>query len=358
MEEEPAPAAADAAEPVTFEALAARLRGTAVHAKLPEAGLGEFICTHHGNFHADEALACAMLKCLPAFAPLPILRTRDPAEIKEAAVVVDVGGTYDHASHRYDHHQPTFTDTYSESYPDIRLSSAGLVFKHFGGEVIEALCGPVRGRAQIEAKTYDTLIRELDAVDNGIQVGDPPRYRFVSDLSSRVGRLSPSWQETSTPELENAKFKEAMVLAARELDDVVRGYCDSWLPARHIVEDALGGRAGLHPSGEIMRLPRFCPWQDHLFDLEEESEASRTPLTKFVLFPGGRGDWRVQAVPTARGRFETRVPLLKAWWGLRDAELSGAAGIPGCVFVHANGFIGGNASESGALEMAAGSLAQ
>ena len=27
---------------------------------------------------------------------------------------------------------------------------------------------------------------------------------------------------------------------------------------------------------EIMQLSRFCPWQDHLFDLEEEEEAPGT----------------------------------------------------------------------------------
>ena len=45
-----------------------------------------------------------------------------------------------------------------------------------------------------------------------------------------------------------------------------------------------------------------------------------------------------------------------AWWGLRDDELSTACGIPGCIFVHANGFIGGNASKEAALQMALKSL--
>jgi uncharacterized UPF0160 family protein len=44
--------------------------------------------------------------------------------------------------------------------------------------------------------------------------------------------------------------------------------------------------------------------------------------------------------------------LPKAWWGLRDAELSTASGIPGGVFVHASGFIGGNDTEEGVVEMA------
>lgn len=50
--------------------------------------------------------------------------------------------------------------------------------------------------------------------------------------------------------------------------------------------------------------------------------------------------------------FPHRLPLPEAWRGLRDEALSELAGIPGCVFVHASGFIGGNCTREGALEMA------
>lgn len=47
-----------------------------------------------------------------------------------------------------------------------------------------------------------------------------------------------------------------------------------------------------------------------------------------------------------------RLSLLEEWRGVRDEELSSKSGIPGCVFVHASGFIGGNETYKGALEMA------
>eukprot|EP00931_Biecheleriopsis_adriatica_P095324 TRINITY_DN68944_c0_g1_i1.p1 TRINITY_DN68944_c0_g1~~TRINITY_DN68944_c0_g1_i1.p1 ORF type:complete len:366 (-),score=83.86 TRINITY_DN68944_c0_g1_i1:64-1161(-) len=343
---------------VSFDVLSARVEATEVLPKIPEAGLSSFICTHHGTFHADEAMACAMLKCLDAYTVLPVLRTRDQAEIDKATIVVDVGGTYEPAKHRYDHHQKTFTETYSEAYQGIKLSSAGLVFKHFGAAVVEALCGPLeeKPKAAIVAKTYDSIIRELDALDNGVQVADEPRYRFCTHLGARIGRLNPSWQEESSPAAENSRFKEAMKIAARELCDVIRGYAINWLPARSIVEEALSQRKEVHPSGEVMKLPRFCPWQEHLFDLEEESETQRTPLVKYVLFQDSRGSWRIQAAPKVRGSFENRLSLPKAWCGLRDKELSDLTGIAGCVFVHAGGFIGGNTSEAGVREMAAKAL--
>jgi hypothetical protein len=47
-----------------------------------------------------------------------------------------------------------------------------------------------------------------------------------------------------------------------------------------------------------------------------------------------------------------RLSLLSEWCGLRDEQLSQISEIPGCVFVHANGFIGGNLNYEGALAMA------
>ena len=57
---------------------------------------------------------------------------------------------------------------------------------------------------------------ELDALDNGVQVAEEPRYRIVTHLGARVGRLNPGWQEESSPEMENKRFKEALKLAAKE----------------------------------------------------------------------------------------------------------------------------------------------
>jgi len=57
-------------------------------------------------------------------------------------------------------------------------------------------------------------------------------------------------------------------------------------------------------------------------------------------------------MPITVDSFQNRKPLPEEWRGLRDQELSTKSGIPGCVFVHASGFIGGNGSFEGALQMA------
>lgn len=47
-----------------------------------------------------------------------------------------------------------------------------------------------------------------------------------------------------------------------------------------------------------------------------------------------------------------RLSLLEEWRGIRDEALSALSGIKGCIFVHASGFIGGNETQEGALNMA------
>ena len=63
------------------------------------------------------------------------------------------------------------------------------------------------------------------------------------------------------------------------------------------------------------------------------------------------------AVPAESGSFALRLAMPEPWRGVRDAQLSELTGIPGCIFVHANGFIGGNDTYDGVLEMARKCLA-
>ena len=53
-----------------------------------------------------------------------------------------------------------------------------------------------------------------------------------------------------------------------------------------------------------------------------------------------------------------RLPLPEPWRGLRDEALDQVSGIPGCIFVHTSGFIGGHHTREGALSMARATLAQ
>uniref|UniRef100_A0A8C1BJJ1 Uncharacterized protein n=1 Tax=Cyprinus carpio carpio TaxID=630221 RepID=A0A8C1BJJ1_CYPCA len=246
------------------------------------------IGTHNGTFHCDEVLACFLLRQLPEYKDAEILRSRDASLLKQCDVVVDVGGEYDPSQQRYDHHQRSFVESFHSLCPEKRwvtkLSSAGLIYLHFGRRVLEQLTQLKQDEPQLEVlydQMYQNFVEEVDAVDNGIS------------------------------------------------------QCDG----------------EVDPSGEIVLLAQGgCPWKEHLFVLEKELKVDVS--IKFVLYSDQSGHWRVQCVPAGLNTFQNRLSLLEEWRGVRDEALSELSGIPGCIFVHASGFIGGNRTQEGALEMA------
>lgn len=319
------------------------------------------IGTHNGVFHCDEVLACFFLKSLPEFRNHDVLRTRDPELLATCDVVVDVGGEFDHTKRHYDHHQRGFTDTMKSLGLldfDTKLSSAGLIYAHYGRNVIAALLGLSVDDPALEVlykKVYETFVEAVDAVDNGIPQCDcTPRYRLGGTLSGRVGHLNPAWNEEDVDV--DGRFSKAMELVGKEFRDAL-GYCyKSWLPAKNIVADAIKDRLQADASGKIFILSKgSVPWKEHFFTLEKELQAEA--LTYVVFADTTSGNWRVQAIPNSeKTPFENRLPLPAAWRGLRDEGLSKVAGIPDCVFVHGSGFIGGNKTQEGAVEMARRSL--
>jgi len=315
------------------------------------------IGTHNGSFHCDEVLACYMLTQLPEYKDADVVRTRDPAILEECDIVVDVGGVYDAARHRYDHHQRTFVDTMNSLNSDYewttKLSSAGLVYFHFGRRIIAQLlgCNPDDKLVSVlYKKVYEGMVQEVDAIDNGVNIcEETPKYQIHTGVSSRVGHLNPRWNEESVDV--QARFEAAMQLVGAEFSERVDYYGRSWWPARELVLNAISKRKEVDESGAILSFgDGHCPWKEHLLNLEDE--LGIVGEIKFVLFTDQNGAWRVQCVPVDRTSFNNRLSLLSEWCGVRDQELSEKSGIPGCIFVHANGFIGGNKTYEGALQMA------
>jgi uncharacterized UPF0160 family protein len=313
------------------------------------------IGTHDGTFHCDEAMACFLLKSTDEFKDAEIFRTRDPKVLEKMDILVDVGAVYDPSKHRYDHHQREFTGTFGDNYK-IKLSSAGLVYKHFGKEVVAKILNTDEATTNIiYQQVYDKLILALDGIDNGVnqyETDSPPLYVNNTDLGARVGKLNPAWNQPAANRDE--LFKRAMEIAGAEFTETVKYFGQVWWPARHIVKEAIEKRNEVDPSGKIIVLSQFCPWKDHLFDLEKEFGIQGQVI--YILFGDTSGGWRVQAAPKNETGFDSRKTLPAAWCGLRDDVLSTAINIPNCIFVHANGFIGGNKTYEGALAMAKAAL--
>lgn len=338
------------------------------------------IGTHNGHFHADEALAVYLLRLLPQYQHASLVRTRDPALLATCDIVVDVGAVHDHALFRYDHHQREFATTFPGR--ETKLSSAGLVWMHQGKSIVSVVTGLEEESADCELlyqKLYDAFIEAFDANDNGIAVYDSNALqkagiekRFSDrgySIASVVNRFNyaltqPSLNGTATTngtspqDAEDARFLKASAFVGEQFHLELTDKAANWLPARALVAAAFAARHTYDPHGRILVIPQQhpdggAPWADHLYTLEKENDCEGEVL--YVLFAeNGEKDskWRIRAVSVTGDSFENRKGLPEAWRGVRDQELSKVAGVEGCVFVHASGFIGGNVSFEGALEMA------
>ncbi|KDN52628.1 metal-dependent protein hydrolase [Tilletiaria anomala UBC 951] len=313
---------------------------------------------------ADEALAVSMLRRLPRFSQMPLTRTRDMSLIDRGTIVVDVGATYDATKNRFDHHQRGFEETFDADHK-VKLSSAGLTWKHFGKDILR-ISAPALTPEEVETlyiKMYDDFVEGIDGIDNGVErypaAAGKPAYKDRTDLSSRVSYLNPRWNEEVDDEERMRRFERASSLAGQEFFDRLDYAVHGWLPARKLVQTALANRKtaeGGDSSGKILIFDGYVSWKDHLFTLEKESNIPAEEQPLYAVYPDESGKWRVQAVPESPSSFASRKALPEPWRGIRDDDLSKLSGVPGCIFVHQSGFIGGNQTRAGALEMASKAL--
>ncbi|KAF1811120.1 putative UPF0160 domain protein MYG1 [Eremomyces bilateralis CBS 781.70] len=388
-------------------------RGDSPLSKRPKlsSSTSPLIGTHSGHFHADEALAVFLLRLLPAYHTSPLVRTRDASILTQCDVVVDVGGEYDAVRHRYDHHQREFTTTFPGRAT--KLSSAGLVWLHFGRAIVAAVTGLEGEKEAADVETlfqriYTEFVEAFDANDNGISVYDTAALTSASiaprfsdrgfSLASAVNRFNHTWSlpesapfpsippstpaciapsSLATPDpdapaketeirdpqaTEDSHFLHASTFVGTQFLLALHDAHKAWLPARALVRAAYANRKSVHPSGKVLELPHRdggLPWADHLYEVE--AEASEAEGSKegaqvlYVLFPeSGAADskWRIRSVSVQNGGFVNRKDLPDGWKGVRDGELEKVSGVEGAVFVHASGFIGGAKTREGVKEMA------
>ena len=315
------------------------------------------ICTHSGSFHADESLAVYMIKLLPRFKNSTLVRSRKPEDWEASDIVIDVGGQYD-GKKFFDHHQRDFNETFSSNF-STKLSSAGLIYRHFGKEIISRELELEENSDDVGIlyqKIYKEFIEALDANDNGInnypmEVEATKKFNDKNiTLPALVSHLNPSWISNPSDNDFDAAFLKSSELMGLLFISLLHGYGKSWLPAKEIVKKAFDSRFNIDKSGMIIQLDSFCPWKEHLYSLEKES--GNQNAIKFVLFLDSSGKWRVSTVPITSTSFNFRHGLPDKWRGLRDEGLSKCSGIDGCIFVHASGFIGGAETRDAVLGLA------
>jgi uncharacterized UPF0160 family protein len=293
------------------------------------------IGTHNGEFHADDLLACAALLALYPYAE--VVRTRDAAVLAACDVLVDVGGTFDSAKGRFDHHQREGAPSPREN--GIKLSSFGLVWREFGAE----LAGDTLAASIVDRD----LVQGVDALDNGQGSCDLLPGVKHSTLSGVIATLNPTWEEVANGASYDAAFTEALDFAKIVLRRAIAS-------ARAEAAMLASLREAARGDAEIVVMPPT--YKGDGFSLVG-ALADEFPAAKFAVFVAGNGEWSAQAVPPTRGSFAQRCPFPSAWGWKRGADLAAVSGVADAIFSHGGGFFACAVSREGAFALCKGALA-
>ena len=303
------------------------------------------IVTHGGKFHADDVWAVSVLNML--FPDCEISRTRDQDLIEADDFAIDVGGIWDPAHGRFDHHQKNFSATRSTGVP---YASAGLVWKEYGARCVSALAAAHAGHQlsedaaqQIACAIDDDIVQYLDLSDVGAAKNAPGGY----GLSAVISGFNPNWLDEQTLGYGDAaeayrlsQFRRAQAILADIMINAVKYRVGALLALAQVRQsEVLEG-------GKVLFLNNSAlPWTAVV---REEM-----PKVLFVISHNlAEQRYMLHTVPVSSESFEARADLPAPWAGLRDAELAAVTGVPDATFCHNGRFIAAATSFEGALAMA------
>ncbi len=283
------------------------------------------IVAHDGTFHTDDVFACAALSLAFKDREVEITRSRLEAIINSADIVVDVGGVYDPAAGRFDHHQKDGAGARENGIP---YASFGLVWKEYG----QLLAGSEDSARFID----EQLVQGIDGADNGVlnKVADNGVYCYsVIDI---ISAMRTTWEEQMTMD---EAFMEAVNMATTILERMI-AHAQSYAHAQDILETAYIQSE----NKQIIDIQTEYPgWYEVMVNHPE-------PL--FVVYEREDGKWSAKGVRANPMEFALRKQFPEAWAGLRDAELQAVSGVVDAVFCHNGRFIAVAESKAGAIELA------
>ncbi len=284
------------------------------------------VAVHSGHFHPDDVFAVAILG-LYLKKPLQIFRSRDPKVWAMADYICDVGGEYNPAEHKFDHHQAGYDEKRENG---IVYSSAGLVWKEYGEKIT--------GSAEIAEKIDRKIIQPVDAEDNGIDITknlfeDLAPYTFTNYIFSFNLMLSEK-NKNSVEAFENA-VEEAKKVLLREIQKA---------------EEIIADKKNIQKAYDTAVDKRIIILDD---SYSGTSLLSDYPEPLFVIKPVAENNtWHANAIKKEGTRFESRLDFPKAWAGKVNKELADITGVPDAIFCHNKLFIAAAKSREGAIKLA------
>lgn len=323
------------------------------------------LVTHSGAFHSDELMALALLERfvlnrpvrlvwglslaetkriiegneqpdLPSRwdcdgvedcrTPCPIIRTRDPealrlAKSKENVWVLDVGGEYQPERLNFDHHQDSMKEQWADGTP---YSCAGLVWRW----ILEQGVSDNELTPDVAQELGKTLIRGLDAHDNGVQV-------FAAAQACEGFNRNQVEEEVTA-----RQFEKALRFMADVLNNAIY-QARTKVEARHVLHEAWKKT----PHGQrYVVLDEPMEYPDGTGLLKEVSNGQA-----LLLGLPGKGN-RYNLISTSLDtKFDTACPAPKSWRGKMDFQVNDDHGPIRLAFAHKTGFmcvIEGGSSEA------------
>jgi uncharacterized UPF0160 family protein len=303
------------------------------------------IVTHSGKFHADDAWAVAALKIL--FPQAEVVRTRDPARVEAAHFAVDVGGIWDAATGRFDHHQKDFAGARPTGVP---YASAGLVWKEYGARCVSALAAAHTGQHLAHDKAVEMahsidadIVQYLDLSDVGAAKNAPGGY----GLSAVVSGFNPNWLDEQRLGYGDAaaahtlsQFARAMELLTDIMINAVKYRVGALLSVEQVRQ------AEVLEDGRVLFLQNGAlPWTQVV--------RKEMPKVLFVISHNiAEQRYMIHTIPISPESFRARADLPEAWAGLRDLQLAAVTGVDDAGFCHNGRFIASAKSYEGIRTMA------
>ena len=289
------------------------------------------IVTHNGLFHADEAFGTAFLSLLLGSEEVRVVRSRNPAQIEQADVALDVGGLYDNDGLRYDHHQKDFLDVHEGT--SIKLAACGFIWRHYGTCLITKL-HPELDVEQVQSlwQTVDeTVCRPVDLQDNGQGTfkveGAEAQALTVSMMVSSFNQ-----QDIYSPAQDEAFMRVVEILKEYVLNFLRAGA--NKLQLLKEAEEAVKSQLG----SKVLVLDKFLPYREAVLKANAEDDG----MFDLVTYPA-KGQWNIQTVPvddTPENFYSQRVSLPERLWGLTGPDASKESlGGSALVFCHKTGFL-------------------
>lgn len=288
------------------------------------------VVTHNGLFHADEAFGTAFLSLLLGSEKVRVVRSRNPAQIEQADVALDVGGIYDNGKFRYDHHQRDFLDVHEGT--SIKLAACGLIWRHFGTCLITKL-HPELDIEQVKTlwqSVDETICRPVDMQDNG-------QCTFkVDGAEAQALTVSMMVAAFNQQDIYSPAQDEAFMRVVEILKEYILNFLRSEANKLQLLkeaEEAIKAQLG----SRVLVLDKFLPYREAV--LKANAEGGQFD---FVTYPAN-GQWNIQTVPvddSTENFYSQRVSLPQRLWGLTGPDASKESlGGSALVFCHKTGFL-------------------